>query len=1066
MFNFIIRFSLNNRLITLLFAVILAGTGAYLASRMPIDVLPDLNRPRVVVLTECPGMAPEEVESLVTVPIETYLNGAAETLAIRSNSTAGLSVITIEFNWNTELFRCRQIINERLQMAQGDLPETITPRMIPSASMMGQMMQLAFWDDDEKMAPMDLRTIADWVIRKRILAIPGISEVLVMGGDVRQFQIQARAEDMFRYNVSFDELEKALVGSNRNVTGGFMGQRSETEILVRTIGRIEKLNDLKSLAVKPESEPPILLDQVADIREAAAVKVGSSGVSIKNPDNSIISRPAVVLVVERQIGQDVRQLSGKIEEAVREIEKTINQIHPGLKIVPLYQQKNFIDLAVANVEEALYFGAILIVVVLTLFLMNWRTTAITVLAMPISILVSCLVFAKLGMSINTMTLGGIAIAVGELVDDAIVDVENIYRRLRLNFQKPRENREPIMTVVYQASCEIRNSVVYGTMIVVLVFLPVFFLDGTEGRMFAPMGIAYVVSLLSSLAVSLTVTPILSGILLPRSAKTHVDRESFVQKICKRFAALAIRISLAFPRTILAGSAILVLTAATVFFVLPRDFIPPFNEGAPQVNISLAPGRSLKISEEIGTQIAKDLLKIKGVRSVIRRTGRSEMDEHAVPVNMSEMLCILDMNSGRSITDIFADIEQVISSDKLPGVTAFYDQPLQHTIAHLRTGTRAKIAIKIRGDNPLLLRRRAEEIKRLISSIPDIGSPRTDPVPQDIPQVRFRLKREELARYGLIPEDINATVETAMRGKVLTKVLEGKKTIDVLLRLSDEYREDLERFSNLPIRTPNGLLIPLSKVTEIDANAFGPNRICHEGGQTQITVQTNPTLRGSVDVKNDIVRALDPHWKDLTADGVFIEITGLFQSEEESSQRLTLLFTISVFCIFLVLYRMFRSVNLALQVMTALPLALTGAVAALVLTDQPRSIPALVGMISLCGIASRNGILIIDHYLHLMRFEGALLDRAMILRAGKDRTAPVLMTTLTSVLGLLPITLAPDMPGREILYPIAVVVVGGLISSALMEFFVRPALFWTFGRKAAMKRINNDQNIKDPEQCPR
>ena len=1066
MFNTIIRFSLNNRFIVLVFAVILLFVGGYTTTQLPVDVLPDLSRPRVIVMAECEGMAPEEVETLVTTPIETYLNGANGVTAIRSSSTAGLALITIEFEWGMEAIRCRQIVDERLQLTTDQLPQGITPRMAPMASMMGQVMYLTLWDEKNELSPMELRTLADWVVRKRILSAGGVSEVLIIGGDYKQYQVLANLDEMAKYRITLADLQRALEGSNRNVTGGFLTDQGPNEFLVRSIGRIEKPEhleipeELNLLVVKPDSDPPILLHQVAEVTVAPAVKVGTSGVYIKNPDGSVLSRPSVVLTIEKQVGQDTRELSKRILAITEDIQKTINLTHPNVRIAPLYEQETFINLAIANVEEALYLGAILIVIVLFLFLMNLRITFITMLAIPISIVTTCVTFAWLGLSINTMTLGGLAVAVGELVDDAIVDVENIYRRLRENFRRPPDQRESSILVVYNASREIRNSIVYGTIIVVIVFFPVFFLQGMEGKMFAPMGIAYIVSLLASLLVSLTVTPIMSYLLLPKKAEKHQDKEGAILKFSHWCAERAIRLSLAFPKTILFCSFAIMLLAGVVFFTLERDFVPPFNEGAPQVNVSLPPGTSLKTSDEFAARVAEELLQIEGVMSVVRKTGRADLDEHAVPVNMSEMLCTLDLKSGRKIADVFADIEEVIAPDKMPGVVAFYDQPLQHLMAHLRTGTRSKIAIKIRGEDPILLRRRAAQIQKLISNIPDIGNPRVDPIQKDIPQVRFNLDRESLAVYGLIPEDVNGIIETAMQGVVTTQILEGKRTIDVLLRVSDSYRENLDALAQMQIQTPSGVLIPLSEVARIDRDAKGPSRIEHEAGQPQITVQMNPQVRGAVDVKNDIDRVLAPHMEELTSNNVYLEMTGLFQSEQESSRRLILLSMVSLVCIVLVLYRMFGSLNMSLQVMSALPLALVGAVAAIVLTGQARSIPNLVGMISLCGIASRNGILIIDHYFHLVRYEGESFTKEMLVKAGKNRVAPVLMTTLTAMLGLLPITVSPDTPGREILYPIATVIVGGLLTSTLMEFFTRPALFWVFGRQTAEKMIERERSGED------
>ncbi len=1060
MFNYFIKFSLNNRSLVLVLAVVLLILGGYRATQLPVDVLPDLSRPRVIVLVECPGMAPEEVETLVTVPIESYLNGALGVTTIRSASTAGLASLTIEFDWNIEAFRCRQIVDERLQLATAQLPPDVVPRMTPMASMMGQVMYLTLWDEKNELSPMELRSLADWVVRKRILAAGGVSEVLVIGGDVKQYQMLADIEEMSRHKVSFDDIRKALEGSNRNVTGGFLVDQGADEILVRSLGRVERIEDLKSLVVNSESDPPCLLHQVATITVAPATKVGSSGVYVKNKDGKGIDRPSVVLTIEKQVGQDTRELSGRILKIAGEIQKTINLTYPDVRISPLYQQQTFIDLAVKNVEEALYLGAILIVIVLFLFLLDLRITFITMTAIPISIIITCLTFAWFGLSINTMTLGGLAVAIGELVDDAIVDVENIYRRLRENFRKPLETRDFPLFVVFKASCEIRNAIVYGTFITVFVFFPVFFLGGMEGKMFAPMGIAYIVSLGSSLLVSLTLTPVLSFLLLPEKAERHHDKVSFILKAAQRGAESAIRFSLAFPKTILFGAVLVTIVAGIVFLSLKSDFMPPFNEGAPQVNVILPPGKSLKTSDEIASKVAEELLKIEGVTSVVRKTGRAELDEHAVPVNMSEMLCSLDLNSGRNIKDIFDDIDHVIASDNLPGAVAFYDQPLQHLIAHLRTGTSSKIAIKIRGDDPTVLRRRAALIRKLISGIPDIGSPRIEPQQKDIPQVRFKLKRDELATYGLIPEDVNAMLETAMQGKVATQILEGKRNVDLLLRVSDKYREDLQALARMPIQTTRGTLIPLSAVAEIDPHATGPSRIDHEAGQVQVTIQMSPRSRGGLEVKNDIDKALAPFMKELTDDNVYLEITGLFQSEVESTRRLVLLSAVSLIGILMVLYRMFGSLNMSLQVMSALPLALIGAVIAIVVTGQSRSVPGLIGMISLCGIASRNGILIIDHYFHLVRHEGESFSKEMLVKAGKHRVAPVLMTTLTGILGLLPITFSPDAPGREILYPIATVVVGGLITSTILEFFVRPALFWTFGLKAAQKMIERERAGED------
>lgn len=1039
-------------------AVFLMAYGGWMAMRLPVEVIPDLGRPRVTVITECPGMAPEEVETLVTRPLEMYLNGATGIQTLRSRSLSGLCITQVEFDWSMEALKCRQIVDERIQQAMDMLPEEITPRMTPVVSMLAQLMFLTVWDESGQLSPMELRTISDWTIRKQLLELRGISEILVIGGDVKQYQVLARIDDLQRYGVTLTELQDAIARSNRNVTGGFLTRQGPDEILVQSEGRITSLDDLKKLVVKGTATPPVLLEQVADVQLAPAVKVGSSGAYVKNPDGSVHAGPAVVLTIEKQLHADTRTLSKEILAKTDVLRRALQSQYPGLKIEPLYQQQTFINLAVANVLEALWMGAALVLVVLVLFLMNFRVTFITILAMPLSVLISCVIFALFGLSINTMTLGGLAVAIGELVDDAIVDVENIFRRLRENYRLPEAEQKHALRVVFEASREIRNSVVNGTVIVVLVFFPIFFLPGMEGRLFAPLGIAYVVSILSSLVVSLTVTPVLAYYLLPAKARKFREHEGMLLRFSQWSAERAIRLSLAFPKTILLFALLVTLYFGWRFTAMERDFVPPFNEGAPQVNVTLEPGKSLATSEQYGEKIALQLLNIPEVTSVVRKTGRAELDEHAVPVNSSEMLCTLDLNAKRNIRGIFADIDKIIAPENIPGAAGFYDQPLQHVISTLRTGTRSQIAIKLRGNNPVLLRKRAYEVQHLLSGIPGIGALRMDPIQIDIPQVKIRLNRDALALCGLTPEDVNQTIEIAMRGMVATQVLEDLKTFDVLLRLNESCREDLTQLSRLPIPLPNGATVPLSSVAELDSTAFGPASINHEGGRTQITLQANPS-RNAMEVKKDIDAALAPHWNELTTDDVTLELTGLFQSEQESTRRLVLLSLFSLAAIFVVLYRMFRSANIAAQIMASLPLALVGAVIAMLLTGQNRSIPNLVGMISLCGIASRNGILLIDHYFHLMRFEGHAFSRELLVKAGRDRVAPVLMTALTSTLGLIPLTLSPDTPGREILYPIATVVVGGLITSTLMEFFVRPALFWVCTHRTVKKLLEKEDSVE-------
>lgn len=999
-------------------------------------------------------MAPEDVETMVTTPLEAVLNGATGMEVHRSNSLVGLSIIVVEFEWNADIHRSRQVIAERLSLASERLEAGIVPRMTPISSVMGQVLTLTLWDDSGELDPMDIRTIADWSVRRRLQAIGGVSEVYVMGGDRKQFQVQVRTNDLVKYDVTLEDIENAVSASNRNVTGGYLTEQGSDQILVRAIGRIKTVKDIENIVVKGDVDPPIPLKLVADVAEAAATKVGDSSALIKDDQGNITGGSAVVITVEKQPDKDTRELTETVLQEMSHLETSLRKEYPGIRIECLYQQRTFIDLAIDNVKEALWLGAFLVVIVLAMFLMNLRATFITLLAMPLSIVITCLIFARFGLSINTMTLGGLAVAIGELVDDAIVDVENIFRRLKENYisEKPKNS----LIVVFQASCEIRNSIVFGTIIVVLVFFPLFWLSGIEGKLFTPLGIAYVVSILSSLLVSLTVTPVLAHLLLPSIANKHKEHKGLVLRFIQATAEKAIRFSLRFPKTVLVGTLVLVFLAVVSFFRLERDFMPPFNEGALQLNVDLMPGKSLATTSEQAVRLSEQIIQVEGIKAVVRKTGRSEMDEHAVPVNTSEYICTIDRSKGRTLNEILDDVQVLINSDNNPASVAFHDQPLQHLINHLRAGTKARIAVKLHGEDLGTLKRRAERIQELISDVEDVGNVRIDPIQVDIPQMRITPDREKLRTYGLVSDDVNRIIETAMNGSVVTEVIDGQRSFEVLVRLGNEHREDIESLSHLPIPLPSGGSVPLEAIAEINPSAYGPSQIDHEAGNRQVVIQSNPRKRGAVDVKEDIERRLAPHMDELEEGGYKLELAGLFQSEQEASRVIGGLSTLALIAIFLVLFTMFKSANLSLQIMVALPCALVGAVAAMLITGQDRTIPNLVGMISLCGIAARNGILLMDHYFHLVRKEGETWTKEMIVRAGRDRVAPVLMTALTSAIGLIPLTFSPDAPGREILYPIATVVIGGQITSTVLEFFVRPALFWTFGRTAAAKVLANEQ----------
>jgi HME family heavy-metal exporter len=752
-----------------------------------------------------------------------------------------------------------------------------------------------------------------------------------------------------------------------------------------------------------------------------------------------------MLTVNKQPTADTREVTEAIAQALEELKSSLPadvRIHP-----EIYSQKGFIDRAIENVFEALRDGGILVVVILFLFLMNFRTTFITLTAIPLSIVMTALVFAGFGLSINTMTLGGLAVAIGELVDDAIVDVENIYRRLREN-RHSEHPRHPLQ-VVFQASAEVRNSIVFSTMIVVLVFVPLFALSGMEGRLFTPLGVAYIVSILASLLVSLTVTPVLSYWLLGHARFMEHEREGFVLRSLKWVAGGVIRLSLAVPRTILVVTLALVALSSTALLSLERDFLPPFNEGTAQLNVVLPPGTSLATSQEIAQQVDERLTAMEFIEAFGRRTGRSELDEHAMPVNVSEIIISFDPTSEVTREQALERIRHEM--DEIPGIVTSVEQPLAHLISHMLSGVKAPIGIKLYGDDLDVLRQKAEEMKDAIATVPGVIDPVVEPQ-QTVPQLRIELNRDQLLMYGLTPAEVNEYVQTALNGDVVSQVLVGMRTFDLLVRLDEPYREDLDTLRRLSLKLPDGGSAPLSAVATIYESG-GPNVISRENARRRIILQANVSGRGVVDVVEDIQRKLAD--VELPT-GYFLEYGGQFESQQSASRTIAVLFAVSMLGVFLVLFTMFRSVNLSLQVMAALPMAFIGAVTALVITGQTLTIAAMVGFIALVGVASRNGILLLNHYLHLVRHEGEGWTKEMVLRGGLERLAPVLMTALTAGIALIPLTLAAGEPGKEILYPVATVIVGGLISSTLLDFFVHPALFWLFGRKEGERVVNESR----------
>ncbi len=1052
MLNAVIRFALQQRLLVIAVSIFLVAFGAWQTMRMPIDVFPDLNRPRVVIMTEAMGMAPEEVESLITFPIETTMNGANGVEAVRSSSGVGISVVYVEFAYGTDIYTDRQIVAERMQMVQDRLPKGIQPQLAPISSIMGQILMLGMWSDDGNVPPMELRTAADWVVRQRLLTIPGVSQVFTMGGERKQFQVLVDPSAMSRFGVTLEQVEQAVRRSNVNGTGGYLDRQGPSELLVRSLGRVTSIADLETLPVTIRDGRPILLSQVAQVHEGAQIKRGDSSAFVRrdsvdgkpNPDFS--GGPAVVLTVNKQPGADTRRVTDDVLKAIEEIRPSLPA---RVRIEPTYSQKSFIERAIKNVEEALRDGVILVVIILFLFLMNIRTTFITLTAIPLSLFMTAIVFAVFGLSINTMTLGGIAVAMGELVDDAIVDVENIFRRLKEN-RLAGTKVNPLL-VVFRASAEVRRSIVFSTMIVILVFLPLFALSGMEGKLFAPLGVAYIVSILSSLIVSLTVTPVLSYWLLGFSKSKEHEVDGFVLRGFKWLGERIIRFSLALPYFNLAATLMLVALAGLFLSRLERDFLPPFNEGTIQLNVVLPPGTSLAASNDISRTVEQSLREIKDVQRFVRRTGRAELDEHAEGVNMSEFLIELDPTSPRSREEQLNEIRSAMES--IPGIVTAVEQPIAHLISHMLSGVKAQVGIKIYGDDLDLLRQKAEAVKAEMQTVPGVTDLLIEPQ-VIIPQLRIEMNRAALTQYGLSAEEVNNYVQTAMNGAVVSEVLDGMRTFDLVVRMKDEYREDIGGLKRLAIHLPEGGTVPLGSIANIYESG-GPNAVNRENVRRRVVIQCNVKDRGVVDVVRDIQKAIKPIVASLPP-GYYPTYEGQFQSQQSASQMIAILFAVALLGVFFVLYTLFRSINLALQVMAALPMAFIGSVAALVWTGQTVTIAAMVGFISLAGIASRNGVLLLQHYLHLVEFEGESFTKSMIVRAGLERLAPVLMTALTAGIALVPLVLAAGEPGKEILYPVATVILGGVVSSTMLDFFVHPALFWLFGMRSAQRVVQSSK----------
>jgi len=1025
MFDRIISFSLSNRLLVVAVSALIMIYGGFLLSHMPVDVFPDLNRPTVTIFTEAEGLAPEEVESLVSFPIETAVNGAKGVQRVRSASGIGLSIVWVEFGWETDVLVARQTVAERLQQVSENLPAGARPVMGPIASIMGEIMLIGLTGDEKTVSPLELRSLADWTIRTRLLAIPGVAQVTVIGGQQKQFQVLVDPLALQAQKHSLHDVREALESSNINSTGGFLlGPFQES--LIRNMARVQTPADLAAtpLAGKENRIAPLTVGDVAEVTYG--------GPLARRGDASVNGNPGIILSIQKQPGADTVKLTTQIQKELASIAKGLPagvQIHDDI-----FRQSSFIERAIGNVEKALLDGSVFVAIILFLFLLNFRTTFITLTAIPLSFVITFVIFHALGLSINTMTLGGLAIAIGELVDDAIVGVENVYRRLRENRQRPQPL--PAVEVIRAATSEIRNSIVFATIIVVLVFIPLFALQGIEGKIFLPLGIAYVTSIIASLLVSVTLSPALCAYLLPSlKSMAHGQDGWLVRKIKAAEQSL---LDWVFARTKIVYGAILLLflVAAGSYPYLGKEFLPEFNEGSVTINLLSPPGTSLAESNRIGALAERLILEVPEATKTGRRTGRAEQDDHAEGVHSSEVEVELK-ESDRSKAVILADIR--IRLEQIPGIAVNIGQPISHRIDHMMSGVRAQVAVKLFGPDLGVLRAKAEEIRAVMQAIPgtvDLFVERQ----VLIPQIHVLIDREQAARYGLNAGEVAEYAQLAMQGETVTQVLDGQRTYDVVLRLANASRDDVDSIKRIPIDVGNGNSVPLEAVARIE-EAKGPNIINRENAQRRIVIQANVAGRDLVGAVTDMQSAIAG--KVQLPEGYFISFGGQFESQASAARLIALLSLLSLAGMLLVLYMHFRSVNLALQVMLSIPLAFVGAIAGLWLTGGVFSIASLVGFVSLTGIAARNGIMMIAHYLHLMEHEGEGFTKDMIYRGTAERIIPVLMTALTASLGLVPLLMSPELPGREILYPVAVVIFSGLFSSTLLDLLLRPLVFWQF-----------------------
>ncbi|WP_418207561.1 efflux RND transporter permease subunit [Bacteroides sp.] len=1040
MLNKIIGFSLQNRILVLVASVLLLIGGTYTAMHTEVDVFPDLNAPTVVIMTEANGMAAEEVEQLVTFPVETAVNGATGVRRVRSSSTNGFSVVWVEFDWDTDIYLARQIVSEKLAVVSESLPANVgKPTLGPQSSILGEMLIVGLTADSTSM--LDLRTIADWTIRPRLLSTGGVAQVAVLGGDIKEYQVQLDPERMRHYGVTLSEVMNITREMNLNANGGVLYEYGN-EYIVRGVLSTDKVDQIAKAVVRSNgvSGAPILLEDIADVQVGAKLpKLGTASERGKH---------AVLLTVTKQPATSTLELTDKLEASLQDLQKNLPA---DVKVsTDIFRQSRFIESSIGNVQKSLLEGGIFVVIVLFLFLANIRTTVISLVTLPLSLIASILALHYMGFTINTMSLGGMAIAIGSLVDDAIVDVENVYKRLRENRLKPAGEQLPILEVVFNASKEVRMPILNSTLIIIVSFVPLFFLSGMESRMLVPLGIAFIVALAASTVVALTVTPVLCSYLLGKEKikkQNNENSDSAVARKMKQWYGSALTFVLGHKKGVLGGTIGLFVVALGCFFTLGRSFLPPFNEGSFTINISSLPGISLEESDKMGHRAEELLLSIPEIQTVARKTGRAELDEHALGVNVSEIEAPFELKD-RSRSELVAEVREKLGT--IVGANVEIGQPISHRIDAMLSGTKANIAIKLFGDDLNRMFTLGNEIKSAIQGIPGIADLNVE---QQIerPQLVISPKREMLAKYGISLPEFSEFVNVCLAGEAVSQVYEKGKSFDLTVRVKDNLRDEMEKIRNLMIDTGDGQKIPLNYVAEI-RSAMGPNTISRENVKRKIVISANVADRDLRSVVNDIQAQVDAQIK--LPEGYHIEYGGQFESEQAASRTLALTSFMSIVVIFLLLYHEFRNVKESAIILINLPLALIGGVFALLITTGEVSIPAIIGFISLFGIATRNGMLLISHYNHLQQEEGYGVYDSVI-RGSLDRLNPILMTALSSALALIPLALSGDLPGNEIQSPMAKVILGGLLTSTFLNGFIIPIVYLMMHRNQQPKTSDNE-----------